>query len=68
MSYVKIWVHAVWGTKNHEKILQKNIRYDLFQHIRENAREKSIYVDFINEYKNGEKMYHVISPKRFQLK
>jgi len=29
---------------------------------------QDFYVDFINEYKNGEKMYHVISPKRFQLK
>lgn len=29
---------------------------------------QDFYVDFINEYKSGEKMYHVISPKRFQLK
>lgn len=48
MSFVKIWIHAVWGTKNREKILLKNIRQDLFQHIRENARKKEIYVDFIN--------------------
>ena len=48
MSYVKIWVHAVWGTKNHERILTKDIRKQFFQHIRENAKEKQIYVDFIN--------------------
>lgn len=46
MSYVKIWIHAVWCTKNHERILSKDIRRQLFQHVRENAKEKQI--DFIN--------------------
>ena len=50
MSYVKIWVHCVWGTKNHEKILSKEIRQAFFQHIKENAKEKQIHVDFINGY------------------
>jgi REP element-mobilizing transposase RayT len=48
MSYVKIWIHAVWGTKNHERILSKEIRKGLFEHIRENAKTKQIYIDFIN--------------------
>ncbi len=48
MSYVKIWVHGVWGTKNHLPTLQKEYRYDLLNHIKENAREKDIYIDFIN--------------------
>ncbi|MBS4028011.1 MAG: IS200/IS605 family transposase [Ignavibacteriales bacterium] len=48
MSHVKIWVHAVWGTKNRERILSKEIRQRLFQHIRENAKEKQIYIDSIN--------------------
>jgi putative transposase len=50
MSYVKIWIHAVWGTKNHEPILSKDIRTKLFQHIRENAKEQKIYLDTINGY------------------
>ncbi len=48
MSHVKIWVHAVWGTKNHVRILSKDVRQQLFQHIRENAKEKQIHIDFIN--------------------
>lgn len=48
MSHVKIWIHAVWGTKNHEHVLTKDIRQQLFQHLRENAKEKHIYIDFIN--------------------
>jgi REP element-mobilizing transposase RayT len=48
MSHVKIWIHTVWGTKNHERILTKGVRKQLFQHIRENAKSKQIYIDFIN--------------------
>lgn len=48
MAFVKIWIHAVWGTKNRENILEKGKREKLFAHIRENARKKGIYVDFIN--------------------
>lgn len=48
MSYVKIWIHAVWGTKNHERVLTQDIRKQLFQHIRDNAKDKQIYLDFIN--------------------
>lgn len=48
MSYVKIWIHAVWGTKNHERVLTQDIRKQLFQHIRDNAKDKQIYIDFIN--------------------
>ncbi len=48
MAYVKIWIHAVWSTKNREAILQKEKRQQLFEHIRANAKSKEIYVDFIN--------------------
>ena len=48
MSFVKIWIHAVWGTKNREPILKKEIRKELFEHIRENGKKKEIYIDFIN--------------------
>jgi len=48
MSYVKIWIHVVWGTKNHERILNKNLRTQLLEHIRMNAKEKQIYIDNVN--------------------
>ena len=48
MSTVKIWIHAVWGIKNHERVLSKDVRQQLFQHVRENAKVKGIYIDFIN--------------------
>ena len=50
MSFVKIWIHAVWGTKNREPVLQKAIRDQVRQHISENAVAKGIYIDCINGY------------------
>ena len=50
MGFLKIWVHIVWTTKNQKPLLTQEIRRDVFKHIRENAKEKSIYVDYINGY------------------
>ncbi|MBE9492193.1 MAG: IS200/IS605 family transposase [Bacteroidetes bacterium] len=50
MSFIKIFVHFVWSTKNRQALLTKNIRYKVFNHIRENAKTKNIYIDFINGY------------------
>ncbi len=50
MGHIKIWVHLVWTTKNREAILTKKIRQQIFNHIRDNAEKKGIYLDFINGY------------------
>ncbi|HET6991571.1 MAG TPA: IS200/IS605 family transposase [Bacteroidia bacterium] len=48
MSYVKIWVHAVWGTKNRYPFLTKDIREKVISHIRENAKSKGIFINRLN--------------------
>jgi len=48
MSFVKIWIHAVWGTKNHSPFLRDTTRVAVFKHIRENAISKGLHIDFIN--------------------
>ena len=50
MPYIRIWIHLIWSTKNRQPLLLKNIRREVFSHIRENAREKDIQLDFINGY------------------
>ena len=40
----------VWSTKNRKPVLSKNIRKELFPHIKKNAKEKGICIDFINGY------------------
>jgi len=50
MSFIKIYVHFVWSTKNRIPFLTKDIRQSVFKHIRENAKTKNIHIDFINGY------------------
>ena len=50
MPFIKVWIHLVWSTKNREPYLDKSIRQNVFAHIKENARKKDIYIDFINGY------------------
>ncbi|MCB0652441.1 MAG: IS200/IS605 family transposase [Saprospiraceae bacterium] len=48
MPYIRIWIHAVWATKKRFPYLTKDVRYQIFQHIRENAKNKNIHLDHIN--------------------
>jgi putative transposase len=48
MSYVKIWLHCVWGTKLRKPFLNKDIRKTVLEHIKENAKLKGIYIDTID--------------------
>ena len=51
MPFVKAWIHFVWATKNREPLLHDDIRQQVFTHMRENAKQKKIYLDFINGYR-----------------
>ena len=48
MPFVKVMIHAVWGTKNRQSLLKKEFRPSVFEHIRINAKIKDIYIDTIN--------------------
>jgi len=48
MPYIKIWIHLIFSTKNRDKLISKALKPKLLSHIRENAVEKEIYIDFIN--------------------
>jgi putative transposase len=50
MPWVKVWLHFVWSTKDRHPYLKDEIRTKIFDHIRQNAREKGIHIDFINGY------------------
>ncbi len=50
MSYVRIWVHLVYSTKNRHPYLIKNIRYKPQNHIIENGKQKSIFIQAVNGY------------------
>ncbi|MBN2348431.1 MAG: IS200/IS605 family transposase [Bacteroidales bacterium] len=52
MPYVKVWIHSVWSTYKGTPLLTKEIRPLMLEHIRENAKNKNIYIDCINGYTN----------------
>ena len=51
MPFIKIYIHFVWSTKNRVPFLAtKEIRQKVWYHIKSNAAEKGIFVDFVNGY------------------
>ncbi len=50
MPFIRVWIHYVWSTKNREPVLTDSIRDLLFDHIKQNARLKNIYLDRINGF------------------
>ncbi|OFY85896.1 MAG: transposase [Bacteroidetes bacterium RIFCSPLOWO2_12_FULL_35_15] len=48
MSFVKVIIHAVWGTKSHYPFLTKEIMPKVIEHIRQNALSKQIFIDRLN--------------------
>ena len=48
MSYVQVWIHAIWGTKNRQHLLRREIRPTVMKPIRENAREKDLHIDSLD--------------------
>jgi putative transposase len=53
MSFIKVYIHFVWSTKNREPFLAtKEFREKVWNHILQNAREKGIFIDFVNGYED----------------
>ncbi|MBW1658748.1 transposase [Flavobacterium quisquiliarum] len=51
MPFTKIYVHCVWSTKNRFPFLNSvDLREKVWNHIKENALRKDIYLDFISGY------------------
>ena len=49
MPFLKVYIHFVWSTKNRVQTLNTpEIRQMVWQHIRENAIKKGLFIDFVN--------------------
>lgn len=65
MSWVRIWIHLVFSTKERQPLLTpKELREKIFQHTKENAKSKDIWLDSINGYK--EHVHSLISINKDQ--
>ena len=45
MSYVNIMLHLVWCTKGRLPLLTANVKPNILNHIRQNAKAKGIFID-----------------------
>jgi putative transposase len=50
MSFVRIWVHVVFSTKNREPKLEKELRKEVIGHIMANCKVKDIFLQAISGY------------------
>ena len=51
MPFVKVYIHFVWSTKNRIPFLETlDIRKAMWNHIKKNADEKGIFIDYVNGY------------------
>ena len=49
MSWVRVYIHMVFSTKDREPFLNsQELRRLVFQHIKKNAEEKDIWLDCVN--------------------
>ena len=48
MPFTKIWIHIIWSTKNREKIITKELKLLLLDHIIENSKKKGIFIKIVN--------------------
>lgn len=64
MSYVRIWVHLVFTTRNREAYFTHEIRKQLIGHIIANAKSKDIYLAAIGGW--SEHLHLLISLGREQ--
>jgi putative transposase len=48
MSFVKIWIHLVFATKDRQPLLTQNVRHHVHKHIMENCKDKGIFLQAIN--------------------
>ncbi len=48
MPFTKIWIHLIWSTKNREKIITKELKPLLLDHIIENSKKKGIFIKIVN--------------------
>ena len=52
MPSVRIFIHAVWATKDRKKLLSTENKNLICEHIRENAKSKNIHVLNVNGFEN----------------
>ena len=65
-SYSRCWLHMIWATKNRQKVLDKQARKMVSDHLSENAKEKDIYMKI--NYVNADHVHSLIDlPTKYSI-
>ena len=63
-SYNKIWIHAIWATKERMPIIHSNIKYKIHQFISEQLRAQGCLVRIINGMPDHIHCLFLLSPQK----
>ena len=47
-SHCHLWVHFVWATKERKRLMKKEYRWNIINHIRNKSIEKEYHIDTVN--------------------
>jgi len=51
MSWIRVWAYLVFSTKYPHRILKPlELRQELFNHIKKNAKQKNLFIEIVNGY------------------
>jgi putative transposase len=48
MSFVRVWIHYIWSTKNRMDFINSELKNKLLEHIKSNCKVKEIWLDTLN--------------------
>jgi len=57
MTFLRIWIHFVFITKDRQPLLRGDVLHQLIRHLRESTRQQKIYLDHIG---GGEEHFHCL--------
>ncbi len=63
-SFNKIWIHAIWATKERMPLIHQNIEQKVYQYISEQLREQGCPVRIINGMPDHVHCLFLLSPQK----
>ena len=63
-SYNKIWIHAIWSTKNREPLINRDIEVNIYNFIKNQMEEMGCKVSLINGMSDHIHCLFLLNPQK----
>ncbi len=63
-SYTKIWIHAIWATKERSSLIHLNVENKIYGHISEQLIEQECLVKIVNGMPDHIHCLFLLNPKK----